>query len=274
MLFCDIALAARIERAEVQLVAQGSEAARRRGADPRGFATPLAGGVASFADTDSPLNKIAGLGFAGVPAEADLHRLEAAFAACGAPVQAEIAALADPAVGELFTGRGYQLVSFENVLGHPLAGVPEPRAGVEVRPSPDDDFEAWLELDADGSAVADTEGVPAHEEFPREVLINALRDIAAAGGRRYLALLDGVPAGTGSMRITDRVAQFTGAATLPAYRRRGVQTALLAARLAAAAAAGCDVAVVTTQPGSKSQQNVQRQGFELLYTRAVLVKES
>ena len=36
---------------------------------------------------------------------------------------------------------------------------------------------------------------------------------------------------------------------------------------------GCDLAVVTTQPGSKSQENVQRRGFELLYTRAVLVLE-
>ena len=35
----------------------------------------------------------------------------------------------------------------------------------------------------------------------------------------------------------------------------------------------CDVAVITTQPGSKSQQNAQRQGFDLLYTRAVLVKQ-
>jgi len=32
------------------------------------------------------------------------------------------------------------------------------------------------------------------------------------------------------------------------------------------------VAVIVTQPGSKSQQNAQRQGFDLLYTRAVLVK--
>jgi RNA polymerase sigma factor (sigma-70 family) len=70
------------------------------------------------------------------------------------------------------------------------------------------------------------------------------------------------------------VAQLTGAATIPAHRRRGVQTALLSARLAdAAAAAGCDVAVIITQPGSKSQQNAQRQGFDLLYTRAVLVKQ-
>jgi hypothetical protein len=52
-----------------------------------------------------------------------------------------------------------------------------------------------------------------------------------------------------------------------------VQTALLAARAADAAAAGCDIAVVTTQPGSRSQHNVQRRGFDLLYTRAILVKE-
>ena len=59
---------------------------------------------------------------------------------------------------------------------------------------------------------------------------------------------------------------------MPAHRRRGVQTALLSARLADAAAAGCDIAVITTQPGSKSQQNAQRRGFDLLYTRAILVR--
>ena len=89
---------------------------------------------------------------------------------------------------------------------------------------------------------------------------------------RYVALRDGVIAGGASFRMAEGVAQLAGAATAPAHRRRGVQTALLSARLADAAAAGCDVAVVTTQPGSKSQQNVQRQGFDLLYTRAILVK--
>jgi GNAT superfamily N-acetyltransferase len=72
--------------------------------------------------------------------------------------------------------------------------------------------------------------------------------------------------------MAEGVAQLTGAATAPAHRRRGVQTALLSARLADAADAGCDIAVLTTQPGSKSQQNAQRRGFDLLYTRAILVK--
>jgi hypothetical protein len=64
-----------------------------------------------------------------------------------------------------------------------------------------------------------------------------------------------------------------GAGTLPAERRRGVQAALLQARLAAAAARGCDLAIITVQPGSVSQRNVQRHGFELLDTRAILVNQ-
>jgi GNAT superfamily N-acetyltransferase len=273
-LFCDTALAARIERVEAELVARGSDAARRRRGDTTGFVVDVAGGVASFAEEGSPLNKVCGLGFAGVPAAAELDELERAFVACGAPTQVELAHLADPEVGAALTGRGYRLVSFENVLGRALDGPPEPATpGVEVRHSGDGEFDTWLDVVADGVAQPDTEGVPTHEEFSRETLANAVRDLAAAAGiRRYLALRDGVPAGGASMRLADGVAQLTGAATTPAHRRHGVQAALLAARLTDAAAAGCDLAVVTTQPGSRSQHNTQRRGFDLLYTRAVLVK--
>ncbi len=275
-LFCDAALAERIERVEAQLVAKGSEAARRRRADTAGFVIPVAGGVASFADEGSPLNKVAGLGFGGVPSAAALDEIERAFAARGAPVQIELAHLVDPAIGALLTERGYRLVSFENVLGLALTGEPErvTPPGVEVRPSGDDEFEPWLDVVAAAVAHPDSQGVPQHEEFPREVIARAMRDFTAgAGVMRYVAVRDGVIAGGASFRITEGVAQLTGAATAPAHRRRGVQTALLSARLADAAAAGCDIAVITTQPASKSQQNAQRRGFDLLYTRAVLVKQ-
>jgi N-acetylglutamate synthase-like GNAT family acetyltransferase len=115
--------------------------------------------------------------------------------------------------------------------------------------------------------------VPSHEEFARDVVERAERDLVAAGVTRYIALCDGVVAGGATLHIAEGVAQLTGAATAPAHRRRGVHGALLSARLADAAAAGCDIAVVTTQPASRSQQNVQRRGFDLLYARAVLVKQ-
>jgi GNAT superfamily N-acetyltransferase len=274
-LSCDTALAGRIERAEADLIARASEAARRRRGDTAGFVIPIAGGVASFAEEGSPFNKVAGLGFGGVPSTDALDEIERAFAACSAPVQIELAHLADPAIGALLTERSYRLTSFENVLGLALDGEPArvTPPGVEVRPSGDDEFDAWVDVVADGFAHPDTEGVPSHEEFPREVIARAERDFAAAGVMRYVALRDGVIAGGASFRMAEGIAQLTGAATAPAHRRRGVQSALLSARLADAAAAGCELAVVTTQPGSRSQQNVQHRGFDLLYTRAVLVKQ-
>ncbi|MGW4531657.1 GNAT family N-acetyltransferase [Nocardia sp. NPDC004340] len=274
-MFCGTDLAARIEGVETELIAKGSAAAAARLGPDTGFVIPLAGGVASFAEDGSPLNKIAGLGFAGIPDEAELDEIERLFAARKTPVQAEVSQLGDPGVGELLTGRGYRLVSFENVLGRELGAAltADVASGVEVTPSGADEFDAWLDVVADGFAHPDTQGVASHEEFPAEIIANAMRDLTgAAGVRRFLARRDGRVAGGASLRLARGVAQLTGAATDPAHRRHGVQSSLLSVRLAEASAAGCDIAVVTTQPGSKSQQNVQRQGFSLLYTRAILVK--
>src|SRR5215475_15334597 len=66
------------------------------------------------------------------------------------------------------------------------------------------------------------------------------------------------------------VAQLTGSATLPAFRRRGVQAALIAARLGHACERGADLAAVTTAPGSQSQANVMKHGFLLGYARVIL----
>lgn len=81
-----------------------------------------------------------------------------------------------------------------------------------------------------------------------------------------------VPADLGLFAGTDLSSRVERAErSPPEFRRRGVQASLLGTRLASAAAAGRDFAVVTTGPGSKSQQNVQRLGFQLLYARAILV---
>jgi ribosomal protein S18 acetylase RimI-like enzyme len=263
-LFCDRALGARIERAESQLMARAASV----------FAMPLAGGFATFAGEGSPFNKVAGLGFDGSLDADALSEVERAFAQRAAPVQVELSELADPGIGSMLTERGYALAGFENVLGLALDAAPEVMTppGVVVRPSGDDELEAWLEVVADASIHADTEGVPSHESFSLEAIKKADRDFVAAGVIRYSAIRDGELAGGASFLVADGIAQMTGAATAPAHRRHGIQTALLTARLVDAAAAGCDVAVVTTQPGSKSQQNVQRRGFHLLYSRAILIK--
>ena len=240
---------------------------------------PIAGGVASFAEEGSPFNKVAGLGFGGVPGAAALDEIERAFAACGAPVQVELAHLADPAIGAFLTGRGYRLVSFENVLGRALTGRARASHATRDRGPAERRRRVRSLARRRGGCRRSTptpRGCPRMRSsrarpWPRGPSAISSRRRASA---RYAALRDGIIVGGASFRLAEGIAQFTGAATAPAHRRRGIQTALLSARLADAAAAGCDIAVVTTQPGSKSQQNVQRRGFDLLYTRAVLVKQA
>jgi GNAT superfamily N-acetyltransferase len=62
-------------------------------------------------------------------------------------------------------------------------------------------------------------------------------------------------------------------ATHPFFRRRGVQAALIAARLRAGAERGCDLATAGTLPGTVSQRNYERLGFQVAYTRALMVRE-
>ena len=271
--FCGTGLAKRIEAAEAQLIVAATEVAQARGA--WGLVLPLAGGFACATEIGSPMNKVVGLGFGGPVESTALDEVEQTLAGFGVAAQVELSNLADPAAAALFTGRGYRLVGFENVLGCPLPRTLPARAvdGVEICPVGAGNLDPWIDAVVDGFAHPDDVGVPTHEDFPRDVVEKAMRDFANAGAVAYLARFDGAVAGGGSMRITDGVAQLTGAATVPAHRRRGVQTGLLTTRLRDAAAAGCDVAVVTTAPGSTSQKNAQNRGFHLLYTRAVLVKE-
>jgi ribosomal protein S18 acetylase RimI-like enzyme len=277
MLFATASLARRIERAEARLAADFGELARRWRDDV--LVAPIGGTYAVFAGPGEPFNKVAGLGFDQIDEEA-LQHLEQEFDAREAPIQVELASLAENTIAPMLARRGYELVNFENVLGLSLAawsrggaeGVPA--SGIVVSEASPDEIPLWIDAVVGGFAAADTfDGPQSHETFPRDALERVFGGFGEIRGfHQYLARRDGIVAGGGAVRMFDGLAQLSGAATLPEHRRRGVQSALLSARLLDAARAGCDLAVVTTQPGSKSQENVQRAGFELLYTRAIMVR--
>jgi hypothetical protein len=134
---------------------------------------------------------VVGLGFAGVPEVAALDEIEQAFAGRSAPTQIELAHLADPEIGELLTARGYRLEAFENVLGLAPGLERAAPAGIEVRSSGELELDSWIDVIVDAVAHPDPQGLPWHEEFPREILENAERDSASAGLARYAALPTG-----------------------------------------------------------------------------------
>ena len=262
-------LAARIDRAEGRLcasIAREFQHAR---------VIELDGGVAVFAERDSPSNKLIGAGFSGPVDDTILSGVEAHFAAEHARLQAEISTLADPALHRQLVARGYVPSGFENVLGHPLHdSVVAPSADdVAVEQLAAADLPTLADVMVEGFSNPDIGGVggdalPPADEMRRLFTLT----MRTPGFRGYIARIAGVIVGGAALRLDEGVAQFSGAATLPAFRRRGVQTALLRARLADAARAGCNIGVVVTQPASKSQQNAQREGFSLLYARQLLVK--
>lgn len=75
-----------------------------------------------------------------------------------------------------------------------------------------------------------------------------------------------------SLYVRGRAADLFGGATLPRARRRGAQSALIAARIMAARSAGCDWLVGDTAPENagernSSLRNMQRAGLEICYLR-------
>jgi ribosomal protein S18 acetylase RimI-like enzyme len=280
MLTATATLARRIEAAEATLIAGMGRAVAARLGPSQVIVMPLGKGAAVMPGPGSQLSKVAGLGFEPID-EAALAAVEREFGRFKTAVRVELSSLADPSVARLLSRRGYALAGFENVLGLPLpwSQPADGSAAIElnvVAQTGADNLEEWAAVVRTGFSHPDTFDGPSPIEVTNTSGIDLIfRDLASLDGfSQYVARRGGRIAGGASMRIDNGVAQLCGAATLPEFRRPGVQTALVRARLAHAAEAGCDVAVVTTEPASKSQANAQREGFELLYVRAVLIKSA
>ncbi|MCB9847847.1 MAG: GNAT family N-acetyltransferase [Phycisphaeraceae bacterium] len=267
--FASVETAQQLERAECALLREVTDviAAKRDGVE----LIPIAGGLAVYAGEGAPMNKVAGLGFEGPPTDDEMSRVESLFHRNGARVQVELCTLAEIGVGEMLTRRGYVLAGIENTLiCRPQIVEPGgPVGGIEVDEAPD--FETWLDVFVEGFLHPDAQGVEAPEAFEREALRSVIKDMSACPTmRHFIARRDGVPVGGADMRLGGGTATLCGASTLPAHRRMGVQTALLRHRIDAARRAGCDLLAVSALPGSKSHQNLQKQGFELAYSKLVL----
>lgn len=97
--------------------------------------------------------------------------------------------------------------------------------------------------------------------------------------RTYVAYDGSTPAGVGAMFVKDGLAWLGFGATLPAYRGRGVQNAVLARRIGEAVALGATMLSIDTfhagagEPLNGSHRNVIRAGFSLAYVRSEYVAQ-
>lgn len=272
------ALARRIEHAIAADVMVSVERARESLSSPHAAAIRVAGGVAGFYSAESVLNGAFGVGMS-APVEAeDVAALVAFFEERGVPAALGLCPHADESLLRWLAASGFLVTAFETVscrlLGSAVADVgtwSDGRDALQEGASVDgvkvrrartgSELEEWALLEARGWA----------EDGPTQEDLAIARGFAARGDAVHLVgSVDGEPAGTAMMTISEGVALMNSDSTLPAFRRRGVQSALIKARLDAAAEAGCDLAVIEAAPGSASARNQERAGFRVAYTRVSL----
>lgn len=257
----DIFLARRLERAEAVANARFVEARCQLMTGSGAQWIEVAGAYAMYDGPRSPATQTFGLGLFQTPTAADMDKLEAFFKDRAAPVFHEMSPLADKSLLRLLNERDYRPIEFTSVMFLPL-GARVPAAAVrsdplQVRTVSGEDRELWARIAAEGWRES-TEIADLMLDLGRVVGVSALP---------FLVELDGQPIAAGALSIHGGVALLAGASTIPEFRHRGAQRALLESRLEYAARSGCDLAMICAEPGSASQRNAERQGFRIAYTR-------
>lgn len=264
-------VAAALEAAETWHLRVQVETWRALGADMAHVAG-IGGGVAAFTEPrfGRKLNHVTGLGMSGPVDEEALARLESAYAERGLGVEIDLCPHADASVTALLGRRGYAVNAFSNTYARTLADVPERVApGIEILQG-DAARALFVDASIDGFSLQ-------AQRRPRELLA-ALARIAHAreDTSMFVARIDGRVAGSAGLSVMDtprgRIGELYIASTLPAFRGRGVQTALLRARLVAAREAGCVLVFVGARPANTSARNVERAGFGLAFTKATFAR--
>jgi GNAT superfamily N-acetyltransferase len=261
MLFCDLALSKRLERAEGHACVEFAEARQRLFPSSGAEWMECAGAYAVFDGVDSPITQSFGLGLFEPLRPESLDVIERFFGERKAPVLHEVSPFAGVAALDLLCARNYRPLEISNVLYRPVEqpGVGQ-RSEIRVRVIGAKDAQVWAEVSARGWS---------HEHPELRDFLLELGGISTARqeGLCFLADLEGKPGAAGALSIHEGVALFGGSATVPEMRRQGLQTALLEERMRYAFDRGCDLAMMVAQPGSDSQRNAERKGFHIAYTR-------
>jgi GNAT superfamily N-acetyltransferase len=227
---------------------------------------PLADGWAVLSGRGHYVNRVLAAGLDGPVDPAQIDEFEARAGGLGVPPTFDICDICDVEFVAELNRRGYvETVSVTGAAMRLDAGAAvEPVPGVVVEVAGSARLTEWQEVNAHGWGQVEPPARRVSDLFAAaRAAVGELLLIATDAG-------DGRPLGTASVLLTDGVATMGGMATLPAERRRGVQQALIAGRLVAAKAAGCDLLVSTARTDGDSLRNLVRLGFEPTHVKRLV----
>lgn len=271
MQFVDLNLARRVELAEAHIGESLVVSMQQRIPESRAASEHIAGGIATFTGVDSPISQVIGAGLDGDVTETELDHLEEFFKMRGAPAILELSTFAAPSFVEMLKRRRYTIVEFSHVLlrkcerSEEFSAPPHEIAIREVRARAHAE-EAKLYTDTVARGFA---------EFlaPTQDLLDVVEGFCYdPRGQCFLSSMNGRPAGGGAAALLGGIGTLGGASVLPEFRGRGVQSALITARMKWLANQDCEWFATVTHPGSASHRNMERFGFRLAYARTKVIR--
>lgn len=236
---------------------------------------PFAGGVMGFHEPGSWQNQASGVGLDGPVEDAEVEVMVEFYVSRGVEPRVELSPFAHPSLIEALGRRGFVVREFEHVLARELqadedfeAILPFGRpAGLELELVDKTDAAA-IEL----AALTTLRGFYPDAEVPTAMLDACRSTLLLDSTLTFIARIDGELAAAGSLSRGSQVASLMGVSTESAFRRRGIQQALMVARLAAAREQGCVLTTIGSRPGMSTERNAIRLGFRVAYTKVIVVR--
>jgi GNAT superfamily N-acetyltransferase len=231
------------------------------------IAEPLAGGLICFAGPGAHCNQGVALGMSGPVSGPEIDHLIHFYESRGFQPQLELCPYAHRSLIEGLGVRTFVIKDFETVLARDMtvpldAQIPAEIQISQVNPDDEAQIETFLRIVVDGF------GVPNVEAFGRMVK----KAFHYPNTFAYLASIDGIPAAGGSCELSAPCGALFGMTTLEKFRNRGLQRALMIARLAAAQQSNCKYVTIGSKPDSPTGRNALRLGFQVAYTKAILIR--
>ena len=241
------------ERQEAENVAANAEISASIGLEMRDWPDGVWSVRCTRAPGHRPGNQLTGLSAARL---VDLERYVAWFDGAGCDMSTRLLGPEiDRREGEKLRACGFAVDEVEAWMAAPMHTLRIEAVEHDIR-------EVRGPEDARGFATAFVEGWRIRSEATRRIALAALTPLPGPEfWRRYVGYVDGEPAAESVLAMFGDVAYLAEAATVPRFRRRGLQRAMIARRVRDAREAGARMVFGGVQYGHQSWANMHALGL-------------
>lgn len=220
----------------------------------------IAGGSACFSGPDSFFSQVIGWGFDTTEQtmKDEIEQIEDFYRKCGFyECHIELSTMVSAKVANMLSELGYQVVEFSDISYLDLSMsscFSEPLLSEQVTIPTSCEIEQWASVVSKGFSVSEQSDLFATYVKSPNII-------------PFVAYESGHMAAGGTMAIFNNICDLGMTSTLAEFRGRGLQKKLLKARLHYAKQQQAKIAIVATEPGSISNLNIQKIGFQCAYAR-------